>query len=217
MIWRNFYMKTLFVCIFFSALQLPCFASNLPKEIPSEIRPYEEQRMTIIDWKSADLNGDGLNDYLVVLEMQKKNPSHADIKEKQRPALIIIRQKDGSLKQVKRNDIVISCSTCSLPGGLIDGFSGITVASRTFSISNQQMGSAYQTTYTYKFGYSKRDSTWQLVQVETTQERLDSDDSLKDIRTPPNSFGKIDFADFDPGFYLQQGEGFKLRKKNGTD
>lgn len=204
-------MKTLLVCIFFSVFQMPCFAFELPKEIPSEIRPFEEQGTNIISWKSSDLNGDGLVDYLVVLEIQKANPSSPDMLEKQRPVLIVTRQKDDSLKLVKRNDNIVSCSTCG--GTFVDGFAEIITSKYAFSITNHLRGTSAQTTKTYTFAYSRRDNTWQLVKVETNQKELNETEGFKYVMKPPNDFGKIDFTDLDSEFYLGQGKGYIPRKK----
>lgn len=205
-------MKAFLTFIVFITFQTTCFSLELPKDIPSEIAPFAEKGTIIITWKSADLNGDGLSDYLVVLEQQKKNSADPDIKTKQRPVLIIVRQLDNSLKLVKRNDIVASCSTCS--GNRDEGLAEVTATNRSFSISNQTLSKYYLNTDTYVFGYSKRDNTWQLVRVESNQEIFAGNGSnIKNIDTPPHGFGKIDFSEFDPEFYIQQGEGYKPRKR----
>jgi hypothetical protein len=69
--------------------------------IPAEISSFAEKGYRIIAWASADLNGDNLNDYLVVEEKQKNSPDDPDINRKQRPVLILVRQPDQSLRLVK--------------------------------------------------------------------------------------------------------------------
>jgi len=206
-------MKAIIFFVFFSLVQNTSFAEvrSPSKKIPDEIQLFAEKNSIIIDWKSADLNGDGLDDYLVVLEIQKKNTSEPDMNDKQRPVLLLIRQQDGSLKLVKRNDQIVSCSTCG--GTFDDGFSELVASNRAFSISNHTGGTSAQTTDVYFFGYSRRDSTWQLVRVETKQEELFKKAEYKYVMTPPSDFGKIDFENFDAGLYLGQGEGYILRKK----
>jgi hypothetical protein len=207
-------MKALLFFVFFSIIQTTSFADEQTDKIPPEIRPFAEEGTIIYDWKSADLNGDGLDDYLIVLEKQKNKPDDPYITEKERPLLIIIRQKDNTLKILKRNDLAVACSTC---GGRVgdDGFTKITASKGKFSIRNHIMGTAYQTSDTYNFGYSRRDNTWQLISVDESTHGLyeDERDSIKNKFTPPHSFGKIDFSDFDPNDYSQRGEGFVLRKR----
>ena len=186
----------------------------LPAFIPSEITSFAEKGYRIIAWASADLNGDDLNDYLVVEEKQKDSPDDPDIRSKQRPVLILVRQPDQSLRLVKRNDIAVLCSTCS-PGGItIEGFEQITAKQRSFSIVNQQGGTAFYTISTYTFGYSKRDNTWQLIREEdSTIDMHTLDVSSVETYLPPKDFGKIDFADFDPASYLEHGDGYQPPKK----
>jgi len=207
-------MKSLLALVFFCTIQISSFAESKLDNIPPEIRPFVEEGTVILDWKSADLNGDELDDYLVVLEKQKKNPNDPDITEKERPLLIIIRQKDNTLKLTKRNDLAVACSTC---GGRVgdDGFTEISATKGKFSIKNHSMGTAYQNSHTFNFSYSKRDSTWQLINVEYTQHGLyeDASDSIKNIESPPHSFGKIDISDFNPNHYRHKGEGYVMRKR----
>jgi len=205
-------MKALLIFVFFSIIQTTSFADEQTDKIPPEIRPFAEEGTIIYDWKSADLNGDGLDDFLVILEKQKKKADDPDIQVKQRPLLVIIRQKDNTLMLVKRNDLAISCSTC---GGRVgdDGFTEIKVSKGKFSIQNHSMGTAYQNSHTFNFGYSRRDNTWQLVKVVYKQNRLYENHEIMNIETPPHSFGKIDFSDFVPDDYTSRGEGYVLRKK----
>ena len=116
----------------------------LPAFIPSEITSLAEKGYRIIAWTSADLNGDGLNDYLVVEEQQNNSPGDPDIKSKQRPVLILVRQSDQSLRLVTRNDIAVLCSTCSTGNYTIEGFEKITATLRSFSIVNQSGEDTFQ-------------------------------------------------------------------------
>ena len=204
-------MRTLLILLLLTLLNTVSVAKDVTEKVPAEILTFTDKGTTILDWKIADLNGDGLDDYLVVLEQDKKLAP--DIQETlKRSLLIIIRQKDNSLKLEKRNNLAVACSTC---GGRVDddGFEEIKANKRSFSVKNHTMGTAYQTSDTYSFGYSRRDNTWQLVSVVSTQNRLYEDHEIKNTFTPPHSFGKIDFADFDPDDYTSRGEGYVLRKR----
>jgi len=56
-----------------------------------------------------------------------------------------------------------------------------------------------------KFNYSRRDKTWQLVQVINTSFHAgDPENMTTQTHTPPKDFGKIDIADFDPENYLKK-------------
>jgi len=210
-------MRALFIFLFFLVIQYSSLAEELSpsKNTPAEIQLFAEKGTFIIDWKSADLNGDGLDDYLIVLEIQKKIPSDPDMNEKQRPVLLLIRQQDDSLKLVKRNDQIVTCSTCG--GNFVDGFAGMSIAKNRFSISNHLQGTTAQTTKTYSFAYSRRDETWQLVRIETIQEELFSEEKFTRLKIPPVDYGKIDFSDFNPNNYRGKGEGYQPSKKNNSN
>ena len=174
------------------------------KNIPGELRRFVEPQTVLISFDAADLNGDGLSDYVVVLEKQKKKPDDVDIEEGQRPLLLIIRQKDGSLKVAKRNEKIVFCSTC---GGVFgDPLDSIEVGPKTFSV-NHFGGSAWRWGNSFRFNYSRRDNTWQLVRVEEVSFNAgDPDKTMKTkIYTPPKHYGKIDIADFDPENFRGKG------------
>lgn len=196
-------MRFLIVFLFFVINSIPLFAIGvnrfLPKNIPGEIKPFIEKGERIIALGKADLNGDSHKDYLLILE--KIYP--ADLKEGQRPLLILIRQPSGKLTVEKRNEKIIYCSTC---GGLFgDPFEGIQAGYKTFTI-NHYGGSAWRWHKSYKFNYSKRDKTWQVVRItETSYHTSNSEKAETSIFTPPKDYGKIDIADFDPEDWKDQG------------
>jgi hypothetical protein len=186
--------------------------------VPIEISSFAEKGYRIIEWISSDLNGDGLDDYLVAIEKQQKEilgekDPEIGVDSAHRSVLIIIRQPDKSLKLVKRNDFVASCTTC-FDFYTDDSFAQIIAAQRTFSIRRESRGTAFLNIFTYTFGYSRRDNTWQLIRVEEKYEAQTSrDESFVKIYTPPKDFGKIDFANFDPDSYQEKGEGYQPPKQ----
>lgn len=172
--------------------------------VPSELEPFVEQNTKPIAVETADLNGDGLKDFILVLEKQKAKPDDEDIQDNQRPLLIIIRNKDNQLTVAKRNEKMIYCSTC---GGISlgDAFQGVIVGRNTFTVS-QYGGSAWRWVNTVRFNYSARDKTWQLVLVKRESFHTGEPEKVKtEVYTPPKSFGKIDIGDFDPENFKNQG------------
>jgi hypothetical protein len=179
----------------------PLQAQDLPPDqltepLPSELATFVEAGMRAFAVTKADLNGDGKEDALLVLEKLKANPSDDDVTEAQRPLLLLIRQPDGTLKLAKRNDRIIRCSTC---GGVIgDPFQPIDASWRTFTVSAFG-GSSWRWTLEYKFSYSRKDDTWQLVHVsESNFHSAEPHKAETKEFSPPKDFGKIDIADFDP-------------------
>ncbi len=192
-------MKTklgLLLTICFSVIN--AHAQTEAVEVPVEVKPFVEQRTKPIALESADLNGDGLKDYILVLE--RENPSlkdENDFPKNQRPLLILVRGADNKLSAAKRNELIVMCSEC---GGMMgDPFAGVSVAKNTFTVSHYG-GSAWRWSVDYKFNYSRIDRTWQLVRIE--EESFHASDPQKTrkakIKTPPKNFGKVDIADFNP-------------------
>ena len=166
-------------------------------KIPAEAKSFVEQHAKPIALESADLNNDGLKDYILVLE--RENPTlkdEYDYPKNQRPLLILVRGTDNKLTEAKRNETIVMCSDC---GGMMgDPFAGVTVGKNTFTV-NHYGGSAWRWSADYKFNYSRIDKTWQLVRIEKTSfHAADQNKTIKrKVMTPPKDFGKVDIADFD--------------------
>ncbi len=179
-------------------------------QVPAEVAPFVEAGTKAIAVERGDLNGDGRDDFVLVL--QKENPARDeyDFPREQRPLLILTRGADGRLSVAKRNERLVMCSEC---GGVFgDPFEGVTVGRNTFT-AEFYGGSAWRWKYSYKFNYSRVDKTWQLVRVEEINYHTSDPDKMKTVvRTPPRSFGKIDIADFDPEDYLKRTPKRKARK-----
>lgn len=179
--------------------------------IPAEVKPFVEQHTKPITLESADLNGDGLKDYILVLERESPTEKDEyDYPKKQRPLLILVRGAGSKLTEAKRNETIVMCSEC---GGMMgDPFMGVTVGKNTFTV-NHYGGSAWRWTVDYRFNYSRIDRTWQLVRiVKTSFHAADQNKTLKSkIMTPPKDFGKVDIADFDPSAYDETEKGLTQR------
>lgn len=148
---------------------------------------------TAIALESADLNGDGTKDYILVVE--NTNPSSPDEPDDYRSLLILTRGAGGKLMQAKSNDKVVYCQMC---GGVFgDPFAGIDTGTNSFTVNNCG-GSNWRWSDSYKFNYSRRDRTWQLVEVvKESFNALDPKKTKTKIFTP-KKFSKIDIAGLDP-------------------
>lgn len=191
---NNFCLAALAVALVASV----CHASDrVPSEsIPLEVKPFIERGADLLRLEQADLNGDGGRDYLVVLQ---KIPDENG--EAARSLLILARDPQGGLKQVKRNDEIILCASC---GGLKgDPLEDLSVGTKTFTVSHYG-GSRWRWRNSYRFDYSRRDRSWQLVRAEESEfDSTDPEGTMRTIsRVPPKHYGKIDIADFDPERYV---------------
>jgi hypothetical protein len=190
-----------------SACLLPvAAAAQEAVTIPDEVKRFVEKNTVPIALETGDLNADGRKDLILVLS--EIVPENAPYEEGagERSVLVLIRDEKGSLTAAARNDLVAMCRNC---GGVFgDPFAGVTIRSTKFTVSNYG-GSNDRWAYSYTFGYSRRDRTWQAVRVEESHfHALDPKRTMRTrIYTPPKNFGLITFADFDPG---------NFQKKTGT-
>lgn len=163
---------------------------------PPGLAPHILPGTRLLAFAEADLDGDGLQDVVFILEKQKTKPEDEAIEVGERPLFIALRQPDGSLRIVKRNDNLVLCSQC---GGVFgDPFAELEASSKRFSVSHYG-GSAWRWSNSYHFAYSRIDRTWQLVRVEESSYHTANPDAAKvQVFKPPRHFGKIDVAAFDP-------------------
>jgi hypothetical protein len=173
-----------------------CLANDENPDVPTELRIFVAANTSLLAYAGADLNGDGLSDYVFILERQKMHDAAPETETGQRPLKIALRQPDNSLKVVKTNHKIMFCSTC---GGVFGvPFAELSATAKSFRVSHYG-GSNWRWTNNFQFNYSRRDDTWQLVRVEESAFHTSDPETLETlIYKPPKDFGKIDIADFDP-------------------
>ena len=71
----------------------------------------------------ADLNADGLRDYVLVLEKEDEDTTALSLSDAQRPLLVVVRRPGGTLHVAARNDRVVHCAACG--GSFGDPFEGV--------------------------------------------------------------------------------------------
>lgn len=184
------HFRFLIPCLWAALATLNAHAA--PSETPVELVPLIPAHTELYFHDYADLNGDGRKDALLVVESSTGKEDDVG----QRTLLIAIRQADGKLKIVKRNDKVVYCRSCG--GTMGDPLAGIEVKARTITVEHYG-GSGWRWGNSISFAYSRRDDTWQLVRVEEYSFHFSQPDNVKSRSyEPPRDFGKIDIADFDP-------------------
>ena len=160
---------------------------RLPAEAKSLLRPGER----LLDIKAADLDGDGLPDYVLAVTDRLDPDARED---EVRTLKIAVRRADGSFAIVAANPNILMCAECG--GRWPDPLAGVTAGSKTFSI-HHHWGGPGEDTLVYRFRYSRIDRTWQLVLWEMRE-----DDGKTVTRRTPAQFGKIGIADFVEGMDL---------------
>jgi hypothetical protein len=150
----------------------------------------------------ADLNGDGLRDLVFIVE-PKQAGADSDGDDGPRTLKIAIRSADGKLAVVKESSRAVYCRSC---GGVFgDPFDSLDASRQRFSIHHYG-GSSWRWAVTTTFAYSRRDNSWQLVQVDESSFHASNPEKMESkTHRPPRSFGKIDIADFDPQNFLGVG------------
>jgi hypothetical protein len=188
------------ICLCVASLVVRAQEKDL--KVPAEVVPFVESGTKAISLEKADLNGDGTEDFVLVLEKEKPAKDADDFPVGQRPLLILLRGADGKLTAAKRNDRIVMCSQC---GGVFgEPFEGVIAKRNSFSVEHYG-GSAERWKFSYKFNYSRIDKTWQLVRVDEIHYHTSNPNKMNTkIYTPPKHFGKIDVADFDPDNYLKK-------------
>ncbi|HEX5872284.1 MAG TPA: hypothetical protein VFY65_17770 [Longimicrobium sp.] len=167
-----------------------------PTQIPAELRPFVLPGTRALCAAAADLNGDGLRDYVLVLEKEKEDTAALDLPETQRPLLVVVGQPGGTLHVAARNDRVVYCADC---GGVFgDPFEGVDVGPGTFTVLHYG-GSAWRWRTDYTFRYAPQARTWRLTKVgELSYHTSDPDKMEQTVFVSPDDFGDIDLADFHP-------------------
>ena len=176
-----------------------------PNEVPKELQPFTAKNESVLAYEYADLNGDGTRDVVFIVEPKfAENDPRAREDEGVRTLKIAIRARGGELKVVKENRKVAFCRSCG--GTYGDPFEGLSAGGKGFSVSHYG-GASWRWLNTFSFAYSRRDNTWQLVEVEESGFDVSDPDAMETkTYKPPRHFGKIDIADFDPRKYRGVGK-----------
>jgi len=194
--------KTLLLFIVATFLQAMSVRASLMETIVlvPEVQPFVEPGTRPIEIVRADLNGDGLSDFILVLE---KLPTADESHMLERTLLIIVRQAGGTLKLARRSESAVRDDDCGGPFG--DCFQGVTAKDRAFTIT-EYGGGSWRFDRKSTFRFSSRDQTWQLVRVEEWSFHVSNPSKVKrKVYVPPRNYGKIDISEYDPGDFLGKG------------
>lgn len=118
--------------------------------IPGELRPFVLPGTRALCAAGADLNADGLRDYVLVLEKVNERDTASIWSDAPRPLLVVVRRPGGTLHVAARNDRVVYCAACG--GAFGDPFEGVEVGAGTFTVYHYS-GSSSRWRADYTFGY----------------------------------------------------------------
>lgn len=156
----------------------------------AEIQAALPAGQALLAWEAADLNRDGRPDAILVSEAKTAGEDDGP-----RLLQILLRQPDGKLKVAVRSERAVMCRQC---GGVFgDPFEGIQTQAGGFSLLHYG-GSNWRWREDFRFAWSRRDQTWQLVAVDSlSYHTSDPDKQSQKHARPPRDFGLINLADFD--------------------
>jgi len=167
-------------------------ARTQPAEIPAEIKPFILPGHEILDYQTGDINKDLRPDAILIL----KNPLEDSTWEEllPRPLLVLLRQADGKLKQVIRNNKAIMGRH---EGGVFgDPFQSMNLYPGGFSISFYG-GSSWRWMYEYEFRWNASSKQWILFQESSGSFNAgDMENTMKDIKIEAEELGLIPFEKF---------------------
>lgn len=166
---------------------------------PPRLAPILPKGWGFMDSASADLDGNGTADIVVmVARLGREDPSVP------RKLIVLTADSLGALRTAKSR-ILSEVNPANAGASLEDRFQGLSAASKSFSLHLGSGGGPSRFYQTFRFGWSRRDRTWQLVEVENQSLEISPDQPDKIstvVHRPPKDFGKIGIETFDPDRYL---------------
>lgn len=163
--------------------------------IPDELRPFVLSGTRAMCAARADLNADGLRDYVLVLEKLNERDTSSTWSAAPRPLLVVVRQPGGTLHVAARNDRLVYCAAC---GGMFgDPFEGVHVRAGTFTVYHYG-GSSWRWRADYTFRYVQDAGTWRLTRVEELSYHASWPEKMEKTVFVADHLGDIDLADFHP-------------------
>jgi len=164
--------------------------SYAAETLPVELRPFVPKGYSVLSLDEADLNRDGRKETVLVIETDDTTND-----EGPRSLLLFSRTPAGKLTLASRNDKAILCRGC---GGIFgDPYEGMNFQPDGFTLLHYG-GSNWRWREDFRFAWSRRDRTWQLVAVDSLSFHTSNPNkqTRKQAR-PPRDFGLINLADFD--------------------
>ena len=171
---------------------------------PPEASPFILKGYEALDYVAGDLNGDGKKDAILILKQPGEDTAMDLDNAPDRPLLVLIRQADGKLKQVARNDNAIMCRQC---GGVFgDPYAGTTIAANGFILSFYG-GSGWRWGNDYKFVYRSAKKNWYLVKENSTNyHAADPEHPTKNAVIEEAEFGETSLFSFKSAVEFDESE-----------
>ena len=161
-------------------------------KVPTEVKSFILKGFEALDYVAGDLNGDKKPDAILILKI----PGEDTIMEESptRPFLLLIRQADGKLQKLVRNDSIIMCRQC---GGVFgDPYNGIKLTPSGFNLSFYG-GSSWRWSYNYQFVYRATGKSWFLLKEKQSNYHAgDPEKTMKNIVITESEAGPVTIDKF---------------------
>jgi hypothetical protein len=192
-------MKQLLILFLFSASFLP---AKVQEQGADDLTPFIPKGYKLLFQYTADLNLDSLKDKIIVVgtdrslgdsALRKMLPPGTNLQK--RPVIILLRQKDNSLKRVTRNDEALAQRL-----GSTDPFSTIRCSPGMFIIEHVVNDNSQNCTIAARFEWVPKQSDWYLKNyshscIFTGAVTATEEDVPYKEKTPKN-FGKLVFGKY---------------------
>ena len=193
-----------FKSIIFLSLSLifQIFVTAQTPELPAELKPFILPGHEVLDFQTGDINKDQRPDAIMVL----KNPLEDSTWEEfmPRPFLVLIRQTNGKLQQVIRNDKAIMGRH---DGGMFgDPYQSLNLYAGGFTISFYG-GSNWRWVYEYDFRWNAGIKKWMLFHESSGSfNSTDMEHTMKETEIEAVELGLVPFEKFSYEGMHQQGK-----------
>jgi hypothetical protein len=182
--------KFLFVCITIIILIGHGHAIAGEKPKLQKIRNFIPPDYALLDSASGDLNGDGLTDYVLILENKSENSKNSS---GVRPLLLLLGTEKNNLELAARNDSVVLCKSC---GGIYDDpFQKVTIRDGFLSVQHL-IGSTWKWTRVISFKYDSSIKDFVLDKDEGVSYHVANPNRKTGIINNKDDFGKLKFSEF---------------------
>jgi hypothetical protein len=168
--------------------------------VPEEAKPFVLKGYEVLDLGKGDINSDNLNDLVLIL----KNPAEDSLFDERspRPLLLLVRQSNGKLKQVVRNDNAVMGRH---DGGVFgDPWEGVNVFKGGFSLSFYG-GSSWRWAYNYEFTWNAVKKNWMLTRESSSSfHSADVEKTMKEIEIGVLELGVVPIEKFNTEFGMEE-------------
>lgn len=180
------------------ALMLSVSMLAQDKVLPAELKPFVTDGQEMLDFAAADMNGDGLKDYILILKPAGEDTMTFDNPHWDAPRILwmILRQPGGKLKAELSNSELVLCRQCG--GAMGDPYMGLTVHPGEFTVDFYG-GSSWKWGQTITFKYDKLKKNWFIQKdINTSSHPTETDYVETQAVIERSEIGNVSLKEYTP-------------------